>query len=202
MVRIYSSVLGNISSKEWAERLKGCRIEYIELDQWSAQKSRFVVRGSCGGDFAIAMNRHLRLLDGDIIRYDKGARYAVVVRLLMSEVMEIDLSGLDSLDWGERVARLFELGHAIGNQHWPAVVRGTKVYIPLTVDKRVMSSVMNTHRIEGIRYEFKQGESVIPYLSPYEIRCLFGAAELGDTTPAHHHSHRDLHGHSHDFDHD
>ena len=51
-----------------------------------------------------------------------------------------------------------ELGHALGNQHWPALVKDTRVFVPLTVDRKVMASVMNTHRFEGIRYEFVPGE--------------------------------------------
>ena len=67
-----------------------------------------------------------------------------------------------------------ELGHALGNQHWPAVVKGTTVYVPLTVDRKVMASVMRTHAFAGITYEFVAGTEVIPYLAPHEARRLFG----------------------------
>ena len=50
-----------------------------------------------------------------------------------------------------------ELGHALGNQHWPALVKGDRVYVPLTVDRKVMASVMKTHRFEDIAYEFAAG---------------------------------------------
>ena len=70
-----------------------------------------------------------------------------------------------------------ELGHALGNQHWPALVKGTRVFVPLTVDHKVMASVMKTHRFEGIRYEFVPGEDIVPYLAPHESRRLFGGAE-------------------------
>jgi urease accessory protein len=76
-----------------------------------------------------------------------------------------------------------EIGHALGNQHWPAVVKGTAVYVPLTVSQQVMSSVMKTHAFPGITYEFAPGDTVIPYLSPHEARQLFGGA---NATP---HSH-------------
>ena len=81
-----------------------------------------------------------------------------------------------------------ELGHAIGNQHWPAVVKGTKVYIPLTVDKKVMDSVMRTHHIEGVAWSFQPGSEVIPYLAPHEIRRLFGGTGP-DSDVHHHHEH-------------
>jgi urease accessory protein len=70
-----------------------------------------------------------------------------------------------------------ELGHALGNQHWPALVKDTRVFVPLTVDHKVMASVMNTHRFEGIRYEFVPGDDIVPYLAPHESRRLFGGAE-------------------------
>jgi urease accessory protein len=73
----------------------------------------------------------------------------------------------------------------MGNQHWPALVKGDLVYVPLTVDRRVMASVMETHRFEGIRYEFVSGRAVVPYLAPHESRRLFGAAE----GPVHSHAH-------------
>ena len=63
--------------------------------------------------------------------------------------------------------------------------RAAVVYVPLTVDRKVMASVMNTHRFEGIRYEFVPGREVIPYLAPHESRRLFGGAE----GPVHSHTH-------------
>ena len=70
-----------------------------------------------------------------------------------------------------------ELTDDFGNQHWPALVKGTRVFVPLTVDRKVMASVMNTHRFENIRYEFVPGADIIPYLAPHESRRLFGGAE-------------------------
>ena len=78
-----------------------------------------------------------------------------------------------------------ELGHALGNQHWPAHVKGTRVFVPLTVDRKVMASVMNTHRFEDIHYEFVPGGDIVPYLAPHESRRLFGGAE----GPVHTHTH-------------
>jgi urease accessory protein len=48
------------------------------------------------------------------------------------------------------------------------------VFVPLTVDKTVMLSVLNTHHIEGTDYHFRSGVEVIPYLAPHEVRRLFG----------------------------
>ena len=74
---------------------------------------------------------------------------------------------------------MFELGHALGNQHWPAVVKGTRVFVPLTVDRKVMSSVMKTHALPGIRYDFMPGAEVIPYMAPHEVAPALRRRERG-----------------------
>lgn len=118
-----------------------------------------------------------------MVAYDPDKNTAVVLRLKLSPVLVVDLSGLAQDDTDTIIRTAVELGHAIGNQHWPAVVKGTKVYVPLTVDHKVMLSVMETHHIEGITYEFQEGLDIIPYLAPHEIRRLFGGA--GQESHAH-----------------
>ena len=132
-MQIYSEILGNLRDAQWAERAAGDRVEYIDLDQWTAQKSRFVARSETGDEYAVALRRHAQLTDGDILHYDPLNRRIVAFRIRLSDVLVADLSGLAGAPAGELLRRAVELGHAIGNQHWPAVVRGTKVYVPLTV---------------------------------------------------------------------
>ncbi len=74
------------------------------------------------------------------------------------------------------MATCVELGHALGSQHWPAVVKGRRVYVPLTVARATMASVMSSHGFRAVTYWFVPGEEVVPYLAPQETRRLFGAA--------------------------
>ena len=104
-------------------------------------------------------------------------RRAVVAKISLRDVMVIHLDELGARRPRLAMRTCVELGHALGNQHWPALVKGTRVYVPLTVDRKVMASVMNTHRFEDIRYEFVPGGEVVPYLAPHESRRLFGGAE-------------------------
>lgn len=184
---VYDKILGNmIRSEEWAAKLENFDIDYIFLDQWTAQKSRFLAKGVSGTEYPVALARHSQIVDGDVISYDPETRKAVVLRIELSPVLVIDLSGISDRTPAEIIRISVELGHAIGNQHWPAVVKGTKVYVPLTVDKKVMLSVMETHHIEGITFEFQTGLDIIPFLAPHEIRRLFGGAG--------HESHSHVHG--------
>ena len=118
-----------------------------------------------------------------------------MARIELSPVFVIDLAAIEKEDKLKIIQTCIELGHAIGNQHWPAVIKGTKVYIPLTVDKKVMKSVMDTHAIPEVTYEFQAGKEVIPYLAPHEIRNLFG----GTAQESHAHVHGDpgMHAHVH-----
>lgn len=189
IMKVYTEILGNVNkSEEWHERLHGVEVDYVPLDQWTAQKSRFLGKGVSGAEYPVALKRNAQVADGDIIDYDPEGKKAVVLRIDLNPVLVIDLANV--VDRApEEVARIsLELGHAIGNQHWPAVVKGTKVYVPLTVDRKVMLSVMETHNIDGITYDFQKGLEVIPYLAPHEIRRLFGGAG---------HENHHIHDHGH-----
>lgn len=196
-MQVYTEILGNVNrDHDWKHKIDGCEVDYVVLDQWTAQKSRFLGKGTSGKEYPVALKRHTQVVDGDVIAFDPEQKKAVVLKLELSPVLVIDLSALNSQGHDVIIRRSVELGHAIGNQHWPAVVKGTKVYVPLTVDKKVMLSVMETHHLEGITYEFQTGLDVIPYLAPHEIRRLFGGA--GQESHSHIHAEP---GHSHGVPH-
>lgn len=199
-MKIYTEIIGNIyQAPEWSDKLKDVNIEYVFLDQWTAQKSRFLGKSDKGEEYPIALKRHSQIIDGDIIYFSPEENRAVVLRIDLSPVLVIDMGALVLKNPETMIRISVELGHAIGNQHWPAVVKGTRVYVPLTVDKKVMLSVMETHHIEGITYEFQKGLEIIPYLAPHEIRRLFGGA--GQESHSHEEGHNACHEHSHTHPH-
>jgi urease accessory protein len=185
-----NTVLGNIDDREWAERLSAANTELLEINQWEAQKSRFRKTTAKGVEIAVSIDRNTHIRDGDVLLWDARALSAIVARIELRDVMIVHLDELMSLGPKVAMRTCVELGHAMGNQHWPALVKDTAVYVPLTVDRKVMTSVMNTHRFEGIRYEFVSGREVIPYLAPHESRRLFGGAE----GPVHSHTHESYAG--------
>lgn len=187
--------LGNAGDPAWAQLLEGAVIDPLHLDQWQAQKNRFRLKTASGAEIAVSLERNTHLRDGDVLAWDEPNLTAIVARISLKEVMVVRLDGVLGQP-AEILARTcVELGHALGNQHWPAVVKGTSVYVPLTVDRKVMASVMKTHAFEGIVYDFVPGAEVIPFLAPHESRRLFGGA---NATP---HSHVHEHEHDHGPDH-
>lgn len=180
-MKIYEEILGNAFTDEnWKNLLADCEIEHIRLDQWTAQKSRILARGDKGGEYPVALKRHTQITDGDILQFDPKRKFAAVISIELNPVLAVDLSSLKGASDETVIERAFELGHAFGNQHWPAVVKGCKVYVPLIVDRKVMLSVMQTHHIEGITYRLQNSSEVIPYLAPHEIRRLFAGTAKTD----------------------
>ena len=192
---VIETIIGNIHDTAWKARLEQATLDWLVLDQWEAQKSRLRKSSQNGLDLAISLPRGILLRDGDILKWDEAQANATVARVNLKDVMVVELSALQTQNSEVLVRTCVELGHALGNQHWPAVVKGNRVFIPLTVDKKVMASVMKTHAFHGITYEFIPGSEVIPYLAPHESRRLFGGAE----GPIH--SHVEEHDHPHDHTH-
>lgn len=188
-MEVYTKILGNIHSSEWQPRLEGVQIDYIELDQWNAQKSRLLAVGESGKPYAMAFERGVRLNDGDIIAYDAHSSRASVVKLRLGDVMVIDLSSLALRPHNEAIAIAVELGHAIGNQHWATLARGNTLMVPLTVDRKVMLGVMRTYNFEGIEFSFRSGSEIVPFLSPSEVRALFGSTAPQSHPSSHYHPH-------------
>jgi urease accessory protein len=229
---LVEAVLGNAADPEWKARLTAATVDPLDLDHWEAQKNRFRKKTRGGDELAVSLDRGTFMRDGDVLLWDAAAARAVVARISLRDVMIIHLDAMAGAAPELAMRTCVELGHALGNQHWPALVKGGRVYVPLTVDRKVMASVMKTHRFEGIRYEFVPGGEIVPYLAPHESRRLFGGAEgpvhthtqeeyvavdgeTGETygrppvstsgrarAPSDSHSHVHAHGHVHEHTHE
>ncbi len=186
-MEIVEKVLGNRADAAWAARLNGASVDWLELSQWDAQKNRLRKETEGGRSMAVALERGESLRDGDVLEWDEASRSAVVCRIRLCPVMAVDLTGLAALGVESAVSSAVRLGHALGNQHWPAVVKKGVVYVPMTADEKVMSAVMDTHDIAGVTYAFLSGESVYDLLSGEEARLLFGGAESPLSGHGHHH---------------
>jgi len=174
---LIEKVLGNASEPGWAARLAAATVESLALDHWEAQKNRFRKVTAGGREIAVSLERGAFLRDGDVLVWDAATSCAVVARISLRDVMIIHLDELAAQPPDYAMRTCVELGHALGNQHWPALVKDHRVFVPLTVDRQVMASVMKTHRFEGIRFEFVPGDDIVPYLAPHESRRLFGGGQ-------------------------
>jgi urease accessory protein len=171
-----TAVLGRMTEGVWPDRLSRCGVEVLRLSPVEAQRSRLRKRADGGTDVAIALERGTVLRDGDVVSWDEGSHAALVVRVDLTDVLIIDLSALLGEPPESLLARCIEVGHALGNQHWPVVVAGSRVYAPVTLARDVMAAVLNTHGCQGVSYSFVRGADVLSGLAPQDARLLFAGA--------------------------
>ena len=194
---LVEKTLGNLRDPAWQERARHARVDLLVLEQWDAPKSRLRKTSEGGVELAISLPRSEHLHDGDVLHYDEASKVIVAARIALKDVLVIELEGLEALTPNEILRTCFELGHGIGNQHWPAVIKGSTVYIPLSVDRKVMDSVMRTHAFAHVKTRFAPGEEIAAKLDARDVRMLFAGA---DATPHHHHGDHD-HEHEHEHEH-
>lgn len=204
---LIETITGNVNSdSSWQEKTQGYQHDVLTLEQWEAQKSRCRKQSQQGHDIGIALERHVRLTDGDILLCDDDKKYLLTVQITLREVLVIQLSSLAAAKFESTIKRVFELGHALGNQHWKSVIKGSQVFVPLTVEKKMMNSVLKTHGYAEYEYQFVAGAAVLPKLTPSESRLLFGGAEdshvhVSVTSVHTHHDHPRTHDHPNNVHH-
>ena len=133
---LINTVLGNVDDREWAERLSAANTELLEINQWEAQKSRFRKTTAKGAEVAVSIDRGTHIRDGDVLLWNAETLSALVARIELRDVMVVHLDDLAGLAPQIALRTCVELGHAMGNQHWPALVKDNRVYVPLTVDRK------------------------------------------------------------------
>ncbi len=180
---VIEKILGNIKKEPlWQQRLSKAHTDIVELHSWEAHKSRCRKITRDGLELGIALERHQTLVDGDILQWDQQQHRAVIVQITLRDVMVIDVKPLLATDTPMVLRTAFELGHALGNQHWKAVITDHQIYIPLTVSASIIiESVIKTHDFQSLRYNIVNGESILPHLTQREARLLFGGAEEDNT---------------------
>ncbi len=203
-MQLVETILGNSSDPVWKTKLADATLDVLELSQWDAQKNRLRKETAQGKTIAVSLDRDAFLHDGDVLLWDEKAKEAVVCRIDLCEVLVVDLADLQKLPSDQLAERCVQLGHALGNQHWPAIVQGGFVYVPLAVNRLVMNSVMKTHHFKDITYRFAAGSEVLDVLEPAQARRLFGGTERpmngGHSHAEEGHAHCCGHHHTHDGD--
>jgi urease accessory protein len=186
MAVLVEAVIGNVTEPDRSAQLGSVKIDALVLDRWEAQRNRIRKTTQAGTEVALSLDRDARLRDGDILYWDRAGGTAIVARVELGEVMVVDLSGLPPGATGaaDVVRTAVQLGHALGNQHWPAVVKGALIYVPVVVDRAAMDSVMRTHAFPGVTHRFAPGAEVMAELTSHEARLLFGGAgQVGHVHP-------------------
>ncbi len=154
---IIHEILGNIAADdEWKalhRKMAGeGRVYTVSFSRLESERSRLLKKlPELNEEIGINLKRGAELHNGDVL-YCRANEIMLLARIEPEEVMVLTFAGQGHED------ALFEagvrLGHALGNQHWHMKVAGKKVFVPVTLDRKVMESVMKTHNIPGVEYSF------------------------------------------------
>lgn len=90
------------------------------------------------------------LRDGDVMAGEDDRR--ILVEVAPSEAMALRVNA--DIPPEEMFEFAVKLGHMLGNQHWPITIKDGVVLTPLTIDHKVMETVIKTHGFPEIEFEF------------------------------------------------
>lgn len=169
---VVEEILGNIGEdarlRDMHQRWQAAGgAETVELTPLEAQKGRLRTATDKGTPLGMSLGRGTALRDGDVLYLNESEQRMIVARLKPEEVLVITVKPTASAAELLRVA--VHLGHVLGNQHWPVKIEGTTVYVPVSVDKQVMETVLKTYDLQGIEYRFEERSiGPIPRVVPHE----------------------------------
>lgn len=155
---VVEKVLGNVQtdpslSAEHQEWRRAGNVEVVELTPLEAQKIRQRTISNKGSRLGINLDRGTVLRDGDVLYRDSCEARMILVHLKPEGVLRITL--LPTVSEAELIDFAVRLGHMLGNQHWPVKIDDRTIYVPVSVDKRVMETVLKTYNLPGIIYAFE-----------------------------------------------
>lgn len=183
---LIEQTLGNISEKKWSEVAKETTVDELVLEQWESVKNRYRKYTTGGIELAVSLPRGQHVHSGDVLFHDSLSNTLYVAQVKLRDILRIDCSQLKDTDSLALFKRSFELGHALGNQHWTAVIKDYTIYIPVNIDHKVMLSAMKTHAFEFTNYQIVNGAEVVDELDSKQQRILFSSGEDGIHSHAHH----------------
>jgi urease accessory protein len=150
-----SQYLGNVqSSAELAKRVAqaASRCWQVEIGRGDRTKARILTQTVEGQSVGIVKGRDWQLREGDVLAAEDGQLVMVRLRPQPVMVLRFDLEQ-DSL-------ALLQLGHALGNQHWPLTVHSGAIYVALVGDAKRMEATVRsfakTFAIEGLQISFEE----------------------------------------------
>lgn len=145
-------------------------VDWVILDHADRHRRRITLKGECGTEFLLDLERAVALEDGDALRLEDGR--LVAVRAAAQRLYEVRTDNPHDLP---RVA------WHIGNRHTPAEITGHAIFIE---EDHVLGEMLR-----GL------GCRVTPVLRPFHPER--GAYDREEGALAHGHSHGTHHFHAH-----
>ncbi len=166
--------LGNVSERaDLAQRVAQAKENNccwnVSIELGDRTKGRILTHTATGQAVGIVKTRDWLLRDGDVFLSKNN--YLVIISIQQQQVMTLQFEAGVS-NWAIALVRL---GHALGNQHWPIVVKGEVLYVALVSDAAAMESTLRTmtetFAIEGLQigYEFRSADNLEDFVDTADV---------------------------------
>ncbi len=152
MTLIAKKYLGNINrNPELAEIVnhakKANKCLEIELQKRDRAKGRILAKSLSGVSIGIIKNRELLLESGDILEAENG-------NLLLINLQQEKLMVLKFTNSNHNALKLVQLGHLLGNNHYPIKIEDNKIYVRLVTNPKVIEKNIHELNIIGLEISY------------------------------------------------
>ena len=151
MTEVAQTYIGNINHDRDLKQLvatESC-LE-VTLQQSDRAKGRIHAHTASGIAVGIIKSRDRTIQSGDLFRTNLDK--LLLVSLEEKELLVLDLSSVDS---NLAPAKLVQLGHTLGNYHYPIMMQESKIYVQLVTDKPIVEKMINDLNIAGLQIKYQ-----------------------------------------------
>ena len=152
--------LGNINHSSDLAKLIETK-SYLELSLSPSDRNKGRIHGytNYGVAVGIIKDRDRPLRSGDLYQTDSDK--LLLIELQLQELLVIDLATIENLS----PHQLVQLGHVLGNHHYPIAIEGDRILVQLATDKSVIEQLINNLNIPGLKisYQTKSANSKIMF---------------------------------------
>ena len=151
MTEVAQTYIGNINNDSDLKQLvatESC-LE-VTLQPSDRHKGRIHAHTASGIAVGIIKSRDRPIQSGDLFRTNSDK--LLLVNLEEKELLVLDLSSVDS---NLAPAKLVQLGHTLGNHHYPIMMQGSKIYVQLVTDKLIVEKLINDLNIAGLQIKYQ-----------------------------------------------
>ena len=150
-MEIARDYLGNVDDNaDLAQMLASESCWVVRLQESDRRKGRIHAQTNSEVAVGIIKDRNYLMRSGDLFKTDSG-------RLLLVELQERELLvlDLDAVDKNIAAEKLVQLGHTLGNHHYPITLQDNKIYVQLVTDKATLEKIIEDLAIANLNFEYQ-----------------------------------------------
>ncbi|EDX86290.1 hypothetical protein S7335_3993 [Synechococcus sp. PCC 7335] len=160
--------LGNVKednelAAQVAQSRDGHRCLEVTIERKDCRKGRIFTKAVSGQAVGIVKGRDWQLRDGDVLRTQ--GNYLVSVRLQAQEVIALQFDSAAN----NASVQLVNLGHTIGNHHWPIALHKETLYVEAAANAKEIEATIReialTLGIKGLHIacESREGDRTLDF---------------------------------------